>query len=220
MTLWRFLLDKPGAPAWNMAVDEALLRQVQAPVLRLYHWKGAAQSIGYFQKWTEARPGIPFVRRYTGGGLVDHAQDVTYTIVLPAGHKWAAMSTQESYELVHWGLQVILNRIGLNAEMAPCCDPVESGECFSKAVKFDLKVEGKKVAGAAQRRTKNGFLHQGSILLPDAQMNRELVRVFPQAMGEVLKFEWKRDELTALECEMAFELEKSRYSQKSWNERV
>ncbi len=37
--------------------------------------------------------------------------------------------------------------------------------CMAKPTKYDVMWEGRKVAGAAQRKTKKGFLHQGSIAL-------------------------------------------------------
>ena len=37
--------------------------------------------------------------------------------------------------------------------------------CLAKPTKYDVIFSGRKVGGAAQRRTKEGFLHQGSITL-------------------------------------------------------
>ena len=107
MTSWRLILQGPGSPARNMAVDEALLREVREPVLRIYEWDVPAVSLGYFQSHTLAGD-LPFVRRYTGGGLVDHAHDVTYTIVLPRNHPWMELSMPDSYCLVHKGVQAAL----------------------------------------------------------------------------------------------------------------
>ena len=76
-----------------MAVDEALLRHVQTPLLRIYGWETACVSIGYFQKATVAPSDRPFVRRYTGGGLVEHGRDLTYTLVLPADHPLTTAGT-------------------------------------------------------------------------------------------------------------------------------
>ena len=97
MTSWRLLTHGAGSPACNMAVDEALLRNVREPVLRIYEWSVPAVSLGYFQPSALAGE-RPFVRRYTGGGLVDHAHDVTYTIVLPRAHPWLQLSAPEDYQ--------------------------------------------------------------------------------------------------------------------------
>ena len=37
--------------------------------------------------------------------------------------------------------------------------------CMAKPTKYDVIIDGRKVGGAAQRRTKEGFLHQGTIAL-------------------------------------------------------
>src|SRR5277367_1833538 len=84
---WRLLVHQAGSPARNMAIDEALLREVREPVLRIYEWNVPAVSLGYFQPAALAGD-RPFIRRYTGGGLVDHARDVTYTLVVPRKHPW------------------------------------------------------------------------------------------------------------------------------------
>src|SRR5271156_7168226 len=108
MTEWRLLIHGPASPARNMAIDEALLREVREPVLRLYEWNVPAVSLGYFQHASLAPAGRPFVRRYTGGGLVDHARDITYTIVLPRAHPWMEFSAPESYCHIHRGVQAAL----------------------------------------------------------------------------------------------------------------
>jgi len=170
METWRLLRDGPngpGTPAWNMAVDESLLRLATGPVLRLYEWSVPAVSLGYFQPAAVAPAGRPCVRRYTGGGLVDHARDVTYTVAAPRAHPLGLLSTAESYSRLHAAVAAALQDIGLDAVLSPVCDAGDNPACFQKAVKFDVLHQGKKVAGAAQRRTRSGMLQQGSILLPD-----------------------------------------------------
>src|SRR5277367_821924 len=122
---WRLLIHSPASPARNMAVDEALLREVRAPVLRLYEWNVPAVSLGYFQPaaLAEARP---FVRRYTGGGLVDHARDVTYTLALPRAHPWMELSAPESYCHVHRGVQAVLAACGIESDLTRVAHAVES----------------------------------------------------------------------------------------------
>jgi lipoate-protein ligase A len=216
---WRLLLDGPGAPAFNMAVDEALLREVKVPVLRIYGWDQPARSIGYFQAWRTAPADQPFVRRYTGGGLVEHGNDATYTVVLPRQHAWMKLSTPESYSKIHEGICAALQRVGVPAQLASECNESDSPSCFEKAVRHDVILNGRKVAGSAQRRTREGLLQQGSILLPDAARNEEFISVLPQIMGEILEFDWKLDEASSAEKELTAKLEKTRYETESWNRR-
>jgi lipoate-protein ligase A len=200
-----------------MAIDEALLREVREPVLRLYEWNVPAVSIGYFQAADLAPAGRPFIRRYTGGGLVDHACDVTYTLVLPRAHPWMELSAPESYGLVHRGVQAALVACGIDSELMPAPGTVESEACFQKPVRFDLVSVGRKLSGAAQRRTREGLLHQGSILLPDPAQNGRLRSVFADAFAARLELTLIPGELTSGESALAAGLERDRYATDAWN---
>ncbi len=199
-----------------MAVDEALLRTVREPVLRIYEWNVPAVSLGYFQPAALAGDRL-FVRRYTGGGLVDHAHDVTYTIVLPRAHPWMEMSAPESYCHIHRGVQAALAACGVAGELAPAAHDVESNACFAKPVKFDIVAATGKLSGAAQRRTREGLLHQGSILLPDPGLNPALRSGFAQAFAARLDLTVEPGELTAAERTRAIELKRERYATDAWN---
>jgi lipoate-protein ligase A len=217
MVSWRLLVHGAGSPAWNMAVDEALLREVSGPVLRLYEWSIPAVSLGYFQAATVAPEGRSFVRRYTGGGLVDHAHDFTYTLVLPRAHAWMELSAPESYAHIHRGVQAVLETVGIGVELTPEAAALESESCFQKPVRFDLVAAGEKLGGAAQRRTREGLLHQGSILLPDPKLNEAVRKAFAAAFARRLDFDFAPGELTASETARARDLERDRYGTEAWN---
>jgi len=216
MTSWRLFIHGAASPARNMAIDEALLREIREPVLRLYEWSVPAVSLGYFQPAVLAGE-RPFVRRYTGGGLVDHARDVTYTIVLPRAHPWMELSAPQSYCEIHKGVQAALTACGIVSELAPAAREVESEACFQKPVRFDIVAGADKLSGAAQRRTREGMLHQGSILLPDPAQNAALRAGFAPAFAAHLKLTLTPGELTAAESARAAELERDRYSTDAWN---
>jgi len=149
-----------------MAVDEWLLETVERPTLRVYGWAGEWASVGYFGDLEEAKrriPGRNWVRRWTGGGTVDHADDWTYTVVVPAGWPMARMRGGESYRLLHEALATALENEGFGVELA--LDAGDAGQplCFRNPVPYDLLEGGRKIAGAGQRRTRRGLLHQGSV---------------------------------------------------------
>jgi lipoyl(octanoyl) transferase len=217
MTTWRLLEHGEASPARNMAVDEALLREVREPVLRIYGWDVPAVSLGYFQPAALVPEGRPFVRRYTGGGLVDHAHDVTYTVVLPRAHPWMQLSAPASYEQIHLGVQAALAACGIESELTPTASTAESEACFQKPVRFDIVAADAKLSGAAQRRTREGLLHQGSILLPDSARNRDLRRDFAQAFAKRLELSLKSGDLTEAESARAKALERDRYTTDAWN---
>jgi lipoate-protein ligase A len=168
-----FLLDSgPCDAAFNMALDEALLENVSrlgAPVLRFYGWTEPAATFGYFQKFSEVAAATklrPLIRRPTGGGIVPHDADWTYSAVFPPGHEWHSLKAEESYRRIHDWLRLAFAEMKVETELATCCKKTLPGQCFAGHEKFDLLWRGKKIAGAAQRRNKLGLLIQGSVQSP------------------------------------------------------
>jgi lipoate-protein ligase A len=156
----------PHRAAMNMAIDEALLGLISAPLLRVYRWAGPAVSFGYFERWEPVRaahPGRDAVRRWTGGGVVLHGEDFTYSLLIPSVRGAGARTPADSYRLIHGALRRALADAGIAAEPAPSATGKVSHACFENPVLHDVLVRGQKVAGAAQRRTRAGLIHQGSI---------------------------------------------------------
>ncbi|MEC9056249.1 MAG: hypothetical protein VX633_13120 [Verrucomicrobiota bacterium] len=162
---WKDPLVRSGPE--NMAVDSWLLERGE-PVLRVYGWKGDWCSMGYFGSVDEARavvPGPSLVRRATGGGFVDHRNDLTYTIVVPRTSRLAGLKGSGSYRVVHEALAEAMKEAGMVVGIVKEDAPVRSPVCFQKPVAWDILDEaGRKVAGAGQRRTRSGLLHQGSVM--------------------------------------------------------
>jgi lipoate-protein ligase A len=162
----------PGEAAWNMAVDDALLATAtarNAPVLRFYAWTEPAATFGYFQRYLEVEartPLRPLIRRPTGGGIVPHDRDWTYSLTVPPGHAWHRLKAVESYRTIHEWVIRGLQAVGISAELAPCCRKEVPGACFEGYEQFDVLAYGKKIAGAAQRRNASGLLIQGSVQPP------------------------------------------------------
>jgi len=169
---WFIIESGPCAPAFNMALDEALLYaapRIGQPVLRFYGWSEPAASFGYFQHYAEIERLVqlrPLIRRPTGGGIVPHDVDWTYSLVFPPGSKWYALRALESYQRVHQWIQAAFAKLGFSCELAPATLKAHGGQCFVGHEKSDLLWHGQKIAGAAQRRTREGLLIQGSIQPP------------------------------------------------------
>ena len=171
--------DEPHDAALNMAIDETLLRTATQPTLRIYRWARPALSFGYFGKWSEAAeiaPGRDIVRRWTGGGIVLHGEDFTFSLIVPRSHSFFRASPGESYRAIH---QCVAQAIG-NASLAIATAAGISPSCFENPVQHDVLIANRKVAGGAQRRAKCGLLHQGSIQTSDeaACLSAALIRVF------------------------------------------
>lgn len=152
--------------ALNMAIDEALLEMAECPAIRFYEWDHPALSFGFFGKFAEVEKHQgerDIVRRWTGGGIVFHGEDLTYSVVIPATDPAFAESPTSIYEKVHNAIREALITTGQNVELAASEAPKISESCFANPVRADVLANGRKIAGAAQRRTRRGLLQQGSI---------------------------------------------------------
>ena len=221
---WYLLPSGAGDCALNMALDEALLQaapRLGRPLLRFYSWTEPAASFGYFQKHAEVEQMTllrPLVRRPTGGGLVPHDADWTYSLVFPPGDEWYSLSATDSYRRVHEWIQAAFARLNLATELAPACSKALPGQCFQGHERFDVLWRGLKVAGAAQRRTRDGLLIQGSV---QPQRLSQARAEWQQAMCDVAcsgqGAQWVTFELDAPLAERAQELARQKYSQADYN---
>ena len=147
----------------NMAIDEAILLSLKEgkvpPTLRLYRWQPSAVSIGTFQGMKEEvdvqycrENGIDYIRRITGGGAVyhDYNGEITYSILLPRGHKLAPEDILESYKILCGGIVSGLSKLGIESEFKPINDIISGG---------------KKISGNAQTRRHSCVLQHGTTLL-------------------------------------------------------
>ncbi|GAA5496817.1 octanoyltransferase LipM [Rubritalea halochordaticola] len=204
----------------NMAVDQLLLEGVsEAPVLRFYAWCRPEVSFGYFESLAEARESfegddLEYVRRWTGGGIVDHRVDITYTLVVPREHAVAQMRGAGSYEVIHQAVAEALVLNGVSCKVIQVNEGGGESACFVNPVAFDITdSQGNKLAGAGQKRTRYGLLHQGSV-----QGVRE-----PESWKEALVLalcdhaeSWQpAEELLAKAREVASQ----RYAQQDWLEK-
>ena len=189
---WFYLNSGRCAAAENMAWDAALLEaapQLGAPVLRFYGWTEPAATFGYFQHFADIERLTtlrPLIRRPTGGGLVPHDRDWTYSLAFPPADPWYALKAVESYRRVHEWVQSAFAVCRVSTELSPSAVKETPGQCFIGAEQFDVLLDAKKIAGAAQRRTRDGLLIQGSIQPPPG-IPRE---TFERAMLDVARQQW------------------------------
>src|SRR5436190_15888512 len=142
---------EPHQGALNMAMDEALLEIATAPTLRFYRWQRPALSFGYFGSFAdvaEEREHREIVRRWTGGGIVPHGTDFTYSAFVPKAHPLFARSSLEIYALFHDAICRALAESGLSVTLAPSVAPKVSDHCFANPVRADVLCAGEKIAGA------------------------------------------------------------------------
>jgi lipoate-protein ligase A len=179
------LPDRTGGAAENMATDFLLLQRAATdhPLLRHYEWRRPAFTFGYSQKLAFIQSQLPtdtpvdLCRRPTGGGLVDHRDDWTYSLIVPRAHPLYEARAIESYRAVHAAVTDALVALGCPALLKTACEPCApgtepgpAGVCFTRPELYDVihARSGEKIAGAAQKRAKRGLLFQGSLWRPAA----------------------------------------------------
>ena len=206
--------EYPRGAAENMAVDEALFLNADIPMLRSYRWLRPSVSFGYFTPWAEVEHWLAerdLVRRWTGGGIVEHGQDFTYSLICPAEKRLPA--TMEFYRFVHLAVATLLRECGSPVEVTRTAEPMESAACFEKAVQFDLKLRGQKIAGAAIRRNRKGLLLQGSIQRIAIPTN------FDVLLAGALSGTVESSVIPAMILEEAAHIAKDKYCAAEWNRR-
>lgn len=219
MKVWQLLIDEvPLSGTLNMAVDDYLfysLRDTPHSCLRFYQWKKPTVSLGYSQNINKVvdmnfcqKNGIDIVRRITGGKLVLHHREVTYSLCSSDSEAFTA-TLSESYRLISRALMRGLEKMGLEPYLA-CTSPsfYTRGNlpCFSYPARDEVEVEGKKIVGSAQKRAGTRFIQHGSIPLEGDEgllesvsflekgRSKERMTSLSEALGKKVPFEW------AVEC--------------------
>jgi len=151
----------------QMALDEVLLRSVGRPTLRIYRWSAPCVTFGYFQSQESVHqvyPGVPLVRRWSGGGMVEHGKDVTFSLMIPRGEPAASMAPASFYRELHRRLAGWLSlSLASEVRLAGEGDIVTGPQCFKAPAGDDLLMSGQKILGGAQRRSSGALLYQGSL---------------------------------------------------------
>jgi lipoate-protein ligase A len=169
----------------NMAIDEVLLLTARPAILRFYRWNAPSVSFGYFVRFAEAREiagNRDVVRRWTGGGIVPHGEDLTYSIMIGAQDGTFTLPSNVIYQRVHSMLGNALRENGIVTVLTETKAPKISDACFANPVVSDVIESGRKIAGAAQRKTRSGLLHQGSI--QRGNLDERFRNAFAQLLGE------------------------------------
>ncbi len=198
-----------------MAIDEILLSTDLPAILRFYRWAESSVSFGYFGRIAEAREFAgdrPLVRRWTGGGIVPHGKDTTYSLIISRAD--GEIGVRDIYRLTHERIRHALARSGVSATLATSKMEKVSDRCFANPVVADVLENDRKIAGAAQRRTRDGFLLQGSI------QRDGLPETFREAMARELSSDCRTLAMDEAQLQRAEKLAAAKYATKAWTERL
>lgn len=176
---------------FNMALDVELGNlsyELKEPILRLYTWEKPTLSLGRHQKlwginWDFVRAfSIPCVRRPTGGRGVFHHREITYSISIPEGHDLYNLKVLELYNVISDVIMDSLRDLGIEVKK-------DKGRrdntpfCFRAPSIYEITLNGRKLVGSAQFRTREFILQHGSIILDyDGEF---LGEIFNMPMSEV-----------------------------------
>jgi lipoate-protein ligase A len=157
--------------------------------LHFYEWERLSISYGHFldpkkfldlQKMEEM--GIDLARRPTGGGITFHLWDFAFSLFVGAEDPAFSQEPLENYRRVNRAVLSVAEAFlqkecNLQQEEKGDSSAIAKNFCMAHFTKYDVVIQGKKVAGAAQRKTKRGFLHQGTIFLtpPDPILLKKIL---------------------------------------------
>jgi len=219
---WKLIVDKkPLNGSLNMAVDDFLFRSLSSEpetYFRFYRWERPTVSLGYSQDIRKVvdveycrKQRIDIVRRMTGGKLVLHHKEVTYSLC-SSDRETFTSTLADSYRLVSQALIRGFEKMGLKSYLAdaPPNSYVRGNlPCFSYPARNEIEVEGKKIVGSAQKRTGSRFIQHGSIPLEEdegflgpvsflkKEDNKGRMISLSQALGKKVSFDWVVERLTS-----------------------
>jgi len=179
-----------------MALDKDIfLRYLEdgIPVLRVYSWEAPSITYGIAQNAEGeidlkqcSRDGVQIAQRITGGGILFHDNEITYSLVCSKEDIGEAKDVFVSYRQICSFLLYFYKSLGLEASFA-----WERGDfkhksfphqlCSASHEKFDIVIGARKIGGNAQKRRRQVIFQHGSIPLSiDWGFLRRYVRSLPE----------------------------------------
>jgi len=217
----------------QMAADETLCNFCQAGyILRFFSWKAPGITYGYSQRRkqveTAARAAgkdIPdMTRRPTGGGIVFHEDDVTFSFIFPSPE--LLFEPHKTYEKLHNAINRKYRECGENfslmskkTESYAVNSPAMA--CFSKPVTLDILYNDRKVLGGALRKFGKRMLYQGSFQCSGARRRISFHRrVITEALADQFGLEWQTRQFSKDMLDLTFKLAREKYRTEEWNSRI
>ena len=222
-----FLLEAPPLDVFGqMALDEALVKSKPAEFcLRFFRWRGNGATFGYAQRIAEVERALPAelaracTRRPTGGGVVPHVDDLTFSCVFSAAGE---LRPTEIYRRLHGAILAGLRGAVAGARLAESGGrgaprgPSGASQCFAEPVPLDILVADRKILGGAIRRYGETVLYQGSLQLPGARERAaELETAIAEALAAAWKLRWTSRDVPETVRAAARELE-AKYRSSDW----
>ena len=179
------IIETTNLDAQSIMDKDAYLLETLDPkgeiIVHFYEWKNPSITYGYFLKPEDffrleklKDNSIDIARRPTGGGIVFHVWDLAFSVLVPAQSKAFFPTSLENYQFINLCVQKAIEEIlpdtfSLFENLTH--KNIAKDFCMAHPTKYDVVVGGKKIAGAAQRKKKHGYLHQGTIAIEPADIS-------------------------------------------------
>lgn len=178
MKTFRLIRSHPGSAAYNMSLDGKIFSRYLEdgiPVFRVYGWSAPSFTYGVSQTPDDdldrdkcKSDGVGVAKRMTGGGILLHGDEVTYGFVCSKDDVGEPKGVLISYREICAFLIKFYTSLGLKASFAIAqpdfkekCAPHKL--CSASHEKYDIVVNGKKIGGNAQKRSRSVIFQHGSI---------------------------------------------------------
>lgn len=169
---FRFITTHNLSAQQNMAIDKTLIHTFNTtlqPIFRLYTWEKSF-TVGVSQDCEEYSNLYPTyhhncAKRMTGGGVLFHGHDLSYSLIVPTSYL-EGLSVKGSYEVICSFLLNFYNSLNLQASFAKDIEAItlsKSQFCQVGFEAYDIIVNGLKIGGNAQKRSKKFIFQHGSI---------------------------------------------------------
>jgi lipoate-protein ligase A len=211
-TAWKLRVDGPQPGQANMDEDALLLEDQSLPdalpTLRFFRWQEPTISYGRLQKteWVNsvakafhvglsvnvAVHDLKTVQRPTGGGMVWHDKDLSFSISWRRDHPSFPKCLKEVYRTIHQSVAEALARRGIETSfyfyVKQSSAKTPTGICFIEPAEDDLIWNKKKILGGALRVTGWGRLYQGNILTEPLNISAdELIPLISQTFEQTFQ---------------------------------
>lgn len=218
---WRLLDTGENSGSFNMAFDSALLKlinETKTPILRFFRWNPFTVSLGYGQKINSVNSerilsqGYEIVRRPTGGRAIFHSEELTYSVILPSTHKLSKNGINDTYNRISVALLKGLKELGIEKakfeksqiNFKDFYKTEDSFSCFNASARYEIVVNDKKIIGSAQKRTNEGVLQHGSILIGKSHLKLiDFLNISSEKLREKLRFDLIK-KTTEIATELSF----------------
>jgi lipoyl(octanoyl) transferase len=178
MKTFRLIRSRPSSAVYNMETDKKIFNRYLEdgiPVFRVYRWQSPSFTYGVTQdpeKWIDlelcASEKIGIAGRMTGGGVLFHDNEITYSLACGKQDAGEPQGPIVSYREICAFLIKFYESIGLEASFALESESfknrcVPNALCSASYEKYDIIINNRKIGGNAQKRKRQVIFQHGSI---------------------------------------------------------